>query len=212
LAPERACGKFKNMHPAAELSILAQILVIDLSLAGDNAIVIGMAANGLPAAQRRRAIWTGLGAATVLRIGLAIFAVQLLHLAGLALAGGLLLMWVAWKMYRDLQRTPPSPNPLPLTEEGGQKKLSAAILKILVADLGMSLDNILAVAGAARDHYAILALGLILSVALMGFAATAAAKMLHRWPWLGWLGMAVVAFVAVRMIWDGGQSFWQQLI
>ena len=213
LAPERSCGKLKNMDLATQLSALLQVLIIDLSLAADNAIVIGMAAGGLPPAQRRKAVWIGLGAATLLRIGLAIFAVQLLHITGLALAGGLLLLWVTWKMFRELKHSSRHDPLLPQTPKGGtHKNLSGAILQILLADLGMSLDNILAVAGAAREHYGVLAIGLVFSVMLTGLAATATAKMLHRWPWLGWIGLAVVFFVAVRMIWDGGHVVLEKMI
>jgi len=195
------------MHFAPALAVLFQVFIIDLSMAGDNAIVIGMAARRLPPAQRRRAMWIGLGAATILRIGLAIFAVQLLRITGLALAGGLLLLWVTWKMYRDLNNAAATLEAQLAAKTGKTKPqsstLRAAILQILIADIGMSLDNILAVAGAARDHIEILALGLVFSVALMGLAANATAKMLHRWPWLSWVGMAVVLFVAMRMVWDG---------
>jgi YjbE family integral membrane protein len=197
-----------NLAPA--FAAFVQVLIIDLSLAGDNAIVIGMAARGLPHAQRRRAMLIGLGAATVLRIVLAIFAVRLLRITGLALAGGLLLLWVCWKMYRDLTLAATRlQRQLDPKGESGQSKartLRAAIMQILVADVGMSLDNILAVAGAARDHVFVLATGLIISVALMGVAAGASARLLHRWPWMSWAGMAVVLFVALRMIADGLQQ------
>jgi YjbE family integral membrane protein len=207
LAPEWLCGKVKNMNIASPLTALFQVLVIDLSLAADNAVVIGMAAAGLSLAQRRRAIWLGLLAATALRIGLAFFAVRLLHIAGLTFAGGVLLLWVAWKMARDLRRAP-SVRPARSEErKNAGKKLSTAIVKILLADLGMSLDNILAVAGAARDHYVVLAFGLVLSVGLTGLAATATAKILHRFPWIGWLGVAVVVYVAVDMIAVGSKIF-----
>jgi len=156
----------------------------------------------LPAAQRRRAVVIGLGAATVLRIVLAIFSVQLLHITGLAIAGGLLLLWVAWKMYQEI-RARAHAKEAEQSAKTPRKKLSDAIVQILLADLGMSLDNILAVAGAARDHLVVLAAGLFLSVALMGLASTATAKLLHRWPWLGWLGIATVVYVAAKMIWDG---------
>jgi len=186
------------MNLAAQLSALLQVLVIDLSLAADNALVIGMAAAGLPAAQRHRAVWLGIGAATVLRILLALFATQLLRITGLALAGGLLLLWVAWKMFSSRDG---AANPRATKTES--KTLRAAIVQILLADLGMSLDNVLAVAGAARDHYVILALGLVFSVLLTGAAATAIAKFFQRWPWLIWLGIAVVLYVALGMIRDG---------
>jgi YjbE family integral membrane protein len=196
------------MDLASQLAALLQILIIDLSLAADNAIVIGMAASGLPPEQRHRAVWAGLGAATILRIGLAFFAVQLLHVTGLTLAGGLLLLWVAWKMFQEIrhaQRMRDNKNKADedLNRPIEKKTLGSAIFQILIADVGMSLDNVLAVAGAARDHYFILAVGLMLSIALMGLAANLTAKMLHRWPWLGWVGMVTVLYVAGHMIWDG---------
>jgi YjbE family integral membrane protein len=200
------------MDYAAQLAALLQVFITDISLAGDNAIVIGTAAGGLPPQQRRRAVVIGLAAATLLRIALAVFAVQLLHITGLALAGGLLLLWVVWKMYQEIRRVRHVHNGTHLDARPAagkgmpKKKLSDAIFQILMADLGMSLDNVLAVAGAARGHYAILALGLVLSIGLMGLAATAPAKLLHRWPWLGWIGLLTVLYVALRMIWDGSQG------
>jgi YjbE family integral membrane protein len=202
-----------KIFPAA--TILAQVVLIDISLAADNAIVIGMAANGLPPAQRHKAVWMGLAAAMVIRIGLALFATKLLHVAGLTAAGGFLLLWVTWKMFQEIrhawrlhkenQNAPMDAAAIAAADLKKQpKKLSTAVLQILMADLGMSLDNILAVAGAARDHYYMLSLGLFLSIALMGFAATATARMLHRWPWLSWIGTAVIFGVALRMIWQGG--------
>ncbi len=188
-----------------QFAVFIQVLIIDLSLAADNAVVIGMAAAGLPQEQRRKAILIGLGGATVLRIVFAFFAVQLLHVTGLTLAGGLLLLWVAWKMFGEIRAAKTSSKHS--AKKSPAKKLSAAIWQILIADLGMSLDNVLAVAGAARDHYVVLALGLILSIALTGLAATATAKMVQRWPWINWIGIAAVVFVAVRMIWDGGKVF-----
>ncbi|HUY67897.1 MAG TPA: YjbE family putative metal transport protein [Alphaproteobacteria bacterium] len=177
-----------------------QVVVIDLSLAADNALVIGAAAAGLPPRQRRRAVMIGLGAAVALRIPLAVFAVQLLEITGLLLAGGLLLLWVAWKMFRDLQHDHAHEELSPVPEA---KTLRTAVGQILAADLAMSLDNILAVAGAAREHYLALAAGLILSVALMGAASLLTAKSIKRFPWLGWIGVAVVVYVAGRMVWDG---------
>jgi YjbE family integral membrane protein len=197
---------------STELAALLQVFIIDISLAGDNAIVIGMAARGLPPEHRKRAVLVGLSAATVLRIGLAIFAVRLLDITGLALAGGLLLLWVAWKMFQEIKRAhktgggAESNGVLDIGKGAPKKKLSDAILQILIADIGMSLDNVLAVAGAARDHYVVMAIGLLLSIALMGLAATATANLLQRWPWLTWLGLLTVLFVAARMIWDGAEG------
>jgi len=193
-----------------QLAILLQISIIDLSLAADNAIVIGIAAAGLEAKQRHRAVVIGLGGAVVIRIVLACFAVRLLDIAGLTLAGGLLLLWVTWKMYQQIRHAKKmrdsaaagKETPIP-TAPPGSKKLTEAITQILLADLAMSLDNILAVAGAADDHYVLLAFGLILSVALVGAAATTTAKFFHRFPWIGWIGIATVLYVAVSMMADG---------
>ncbi|MGE3624641.1 MAG: YjbE family putative metal transport protein [Bdellovibrionales bacterium] len=198
------------MDYASQFAALIQVLIIDLSLAADNAIVIGMAANGLPDKQRRKAVWLGLGAATAMRIVMALFAVQLLQVTGLMLAGGLLLLWVSWKMYREIISGSLSPHDKHKTHKHKPpaKTLRSAITQILIADVGMSLDNVLAVAGAARDHMVILAIGLILSIAMMGLAANATAKMLQRWPWLAWVGMLVVLFVALHMIWDGSKQVW----
>ncbi len=181
----------------ALLPVLTQVLVIDLVLAGDNAIVIGLAVNGLPPQQRRRAIWAGIAGATVIRIGFALVALKLLALIGLTLAGGLLLLWVVWKSARELQRADHHAAIHP------SSRLRTAIWRIIVADLSMSLDNVLAVAGAARAHPAVLAIGLLVSVALMGVAASLVARLLHRFRWLAWVGLAIVFYVSVTMIHDG---------
>ncbi len=180
------------------LLALGQVLLIDISLAGDNAVVVGMAVAGLPARQRRLAIMAGIGGATVLRVALGAVALQLLAIIGLLLAGGLLLLWVAWKMYGELRRSHgPQAKPAP-------KTLRQAMLQIILADLSMSLDNVLAVAGAADGHFWVLAAGLVLSVALMGLAANAMATLLERQRWIAWVGLAIVTFVAGKMIRDGG--------
>lgn len=184
------------------LAALVSVVVIDVALAGDNAIVIGMAAAGLPRAYRRRAIFVGTLVATVLRIGLASVAVQLLAMIGLLLAGGLLLLGVAWKLFRELQRAQPSPT------SGGAgraapKSFRQALLQIVAADLSMSFDNILAVAGTAREHPWILVAGLLLSVALTGAVSTLVARLLARHRWISWIGLAIVTFVALRLIWRG---------
>jgi len=182
--------------------ILLQVLVIDLVLAGDNAIVIGLAVNGLAPAQRRQAILAGISAATVIRIGFALFALRMLAIIGLTLAGGILLLWVVWKSARELRQSHRA-------EVQPARSLAGAIQRIVIADLSMSLDNVLAVAGAARAHPAVLALGLILSVALMGLAASFVARLLGRFPWLAWLGIAIVAYVAATMIHDGAGQVMQ---
>ncbi len=176
--------------------ILLQVLLIDLVLAGDNAVVIGLAVNNLPLAQRRKAIWGGITAATVIRIAFALVALKMLALIGLTFAGGILLLWVVWKSARELREA----EDIKVQAAGD---LRAAIWRIIVADISMSLDNVLAVAGAARAHPLILALGLIVSVALMGLAASLVAKLLHRLPWLAWVGLAIVLYVALSMIFEG---------
>jgi YjbE family integral membrane protein len=179
--------------------ILLQVLLIDLVLAGDNAVVIGLAVNGLPAEQRRVAIWVGIAGATAIRIGFALVALKMLAIIGLTLAGGVLLLWVVWKSARELRGSQHA-------EAGSVKpgSLRAAILRIIVADISMSLDNVLAVAGAARQHPAVLALGLLVSVGLMGVAANLVAKLLARFRWLAWVGLAIVLYVSVTMIYQGG--------
>ncbi len=186
---------------AADLVVLAQVLMIDVMLAGDNAVAVGMAAAGLDPSSRRRVILAGLGAAVVLRIGFAVLATQLLSIIGLTLAGGLLLLWVCWKMWRDLRAH--SAEDQAGAERPPAKSFGAALLQIMIADLSMSLDNVLAVAGAAREHPALLVFGLLLSIGLMGVAAATLAKVLNRHRWIGYVGLAVVLYVAGHMIWDG---------
>jgi YjbE family integral membrane protein len=182
------------------LFALAQVVAIDVTLAGDNAIVVGLAVSGLPGHQRTRAIAAGVLAAALIRIALSVVAVQLLAVIGLTLAGGLLLLWVCWKMFRELR--------LGAAHDAGaakpHKTLTQAILQITMADLSMSLDNVLAVAGAAHEHIWVMVLGLVLSVVLMGTAAGLLAKLLSRHRWVAWVGLAIVAFVSAHMIWDGG--------
>jgi YjbE family integral membrane protein len=188
---------------AEELSALIQVLIIDITLAGDNAVVIGLAVNGLPAHQRRSAIIVGIAGATVLRIAFGAVTLQLLQIIGLLFAGGVLLLWVCWKMYRDLMSggghghaevaTPAQP-----------KTLRQAMIQIVIADVSMSLDNVLAVAGAAEGHPWVLVFGIAISVVLMGVAASYIAKLLERYKWIAWIGLIIVLFVAFKMIWDGG--------
>ncbi len=194
-----------------EASALLSVVIIDVVLAGDNAIVVGMAAAGLPAERRRRVIALGILAATVLRILFAFVALELLNsVIGLTVAGGLLLLWVAWKMYREIRSARPivvhahapvvGGEPLPT---GRQKTTAQAMTQIVVADLSMSLDNVLAVAGVARDQPVVLIVGLVLSIALMGVASTYIARLLDRLFWLAWVGLGIITFVALRMIWEG---------
>src|SRR5580692_1614853 len=182
-----------------DLAILAQVVMIDVALAGDNAVVVGMAVAGLPMHRRRPAILLGIGGATLLRILLGAVALRLLDIIGLTFAGGLLLLWVCWRMYRELraaQRTQAGIQP--------EKTLRQAMMQIIVADLSMSVDNVLAVAGAAHGHPWVLVAGLLFSVILMGMAATAIARLLDRFRWIGWIGLLIVLHVAIDMIWTGG--------
>ncbi|HLO78278.1 MAG TPA: TerC family protein [Magnetospirillum sp.] len=183
---------------------LFQVVAIDVALAGDNAIVVGMAAAGLPAALRKRAILIGICAAALLRIVFASFTVQLLQIVGLLLAGGLLLLWVAWKLWRELSgEAGEECADAEATEATSCKSFPQAVWQIVVADVSMSLDNVLAVAGASRDHQWVLVIGLALSVALMGLAANVVARLLKRFRWIAYAGLAIILYVAVRMIWDG---------
>ena len=190
------------------ITAFGEVLMIDLVLAGDNAIVVGALAAGLPADQRKKVILIGIGAALVLRIGFALIVTQLLQVIGLILAGGLLLLWVASKMYRELSHKGESPGCDEITgdERSGlrpAKSFAAAAWAVALADVSMSLDNVLAVAGAAREHPWVLAAGLVLSVALMGLAANLIARYIDRYRWIAWIGLAVILWVAGKMIYDG---------
>jgi YjbE family integral membrane protein len=189
-------------------SALLQVLLIDLVLAGDNAVAVGLAAAGLPAQRRRQAILLGLAAAVGLRIGFALITTQLLEVIGLLLAGGLLLLWVCWKMWRDLRQHAPQPALAggPAAAPPPAKTFGQALATIVAADVSMSLDNVLAVAGAAREHPVVLVAGLLVSIALMGLAANAIAGLLNRRPWIGYVGLAVVLYVALHMIWEGHRA------
>jgi YjbE family integral membrane protein len=182
------------------LSAFFSVVIIDVVLAGDNAIVVGMAAANLEKQQRRRAIFWGIVAATLMRIGLALIAVDLLTIVGLTLAGGLLLLWVAWKLYRDLNsrsdKLTHDAKPAPYT-------FRQALVRIVLADVSMSLDNVLAVAATARDHIWVLVAGLTLSVALMGVASEFTGRLIARYRWVAWIGLAIVTMVALRMIYEG---------
>ncbi|MBN9079412.1 MAG: TerC family protein [Rhizobiales bacterium] len=195
------------------LSALLQVIFIDLVLAGDNAIVIGLAAAGLPKHQRNKAILVGIVAATVLRIGFAAITTQLLQVIGLLLAGGVLLLWVCWKMWREL-RAGHSQEATDVLEgreasfdgSAPRKTFAQAAWLIIVADVSMSLDNVLAVAGAAREHLTVMVFGLVLSIALMGLAATYIARLLQRYRWIAYAGLAIILYVALEMIYRGGQE------
>ncbi len=188
----------------AEMAALGSVIVIDIVMSGDNAVIIGMAAAGLPPELRRRAIIFGIAAATVLRVAFAFVIFQLLAIIGLTLAGGLLLLWVCWKMWRDIRggrmSAPESAGANPRGATTEAKTLRQALTVIVVADVSMSLDNILAVAGAARDHLWVLIFGLTLSIALMAVAANYIARALERHYWLAYVGLAIVGYVAIDMI------------
>lgn len=201
------------------LAAFVQVVLIDLTLAGDNAVVIGLAAAGLPEKQRLRAILIGILAATALRIGFSLITTQLLGIVGLLFAGGVLLLWVCWKMWRELRRPSsvaigaetlahPQANP---PKGAQQKTLRDAVTQIVVADVSMSLDNVLAVAGAARHHPDVLIFGLALSIVLMGLAATFIARLLEKHRWIAYVGLVVILFVALRMMWHGGEEILHQL-
>lgn len=197
----------------SELTAFLQVLFIDLVLAGDNAIVVGMAAASVPLAQRRKVILMGIAAAVVMRIVFAILATKLLAIIGLTLAGGLLLAWVCWKMWRDLRsgQEEDAAADLVADGEGGAatgpgKTVMQAVVQVALADLSMSVDNVLAVAGAAGDHTWVLVSGLLLSVILMGVAATYIARLLTRYHWIGYLGLAMIVWVSLHMIWRGSNE------
>ncbi|KSV77424.1 membrane protein [Sinorhizobium sp. GL2] len=191
-----------DMFTAAGLSALMQVIAIDLVLAGDNAVVIGLAAAGLEPTQRRKAIMVGIFAATVLRIAFATVAVHLLAIIGLLLAGGLLLLWVCWKMWREL-RAGHGDEEAMANESAPRKTFLQAATQIVVADVSMSLDNVLAVAGAAREHPSVLIVGLGLSIALMGIAANLIARLLTRHRWIAYVGLAIILYVSLDMIYRG---------
>lgn len=185
-----------------QAAALLQVVLIDVTLAGDNAVVMGMAVAGLPAGQVNRALLFGIGVATAIRIGLAVVALRLLEVIGLTLAGGLLLLWICTRMFRELRQRPALARGVP----SRRKSFAQAILQITLADLSMSLDNVLAVAGAAHEHPMIMAIGLGLSVLLIGVAARALAGALERHRWIAWIGLLVVLYVACRMIWQGSHE------
>lgn len=210
-----------EIFTAAGFSALLQVIAIDLVLAGDNAIVIGLAAAGLPAEQRKKAILIGVLAATVLRIVFAVITVQLLAILGLLLVGGILLLWVCWKMWRELRTSHEEEHEATealsnadlngdraVAGKAPRKTLAQAATQIVIADVSMSLDNVLAVAGAAREHLTVLVVGLILSIALMGLAASFIARLLHRYRWIAYIGLLIILYVALDMIYRGLLEVW----
>jgi YjbE family integral membrane protein len=202
------------------LTALFQVIMIDLVLAGDNAIVIGLAAAGLPRHQRAKVIFWGIAAATLMRIGFASVTVQLLQIIGLLLAGGILLLWVCWRMWHELRDTHPSPRSVDAATgreidvdaavgpDVPKKTFGQAIWQIIVADVSMSLDNVLAVAGAARNYPYILIFGLGLSIALMGVAASFIARLLQRHRWIAYVGLVIILYVALDMCYRGAREVW----
>lgn len=189
---------------------MCQVIFIDLVLAGDNAIVVGMVAASVAPEQRRRVIIGGIGMAVVLRIMFAAVTIQLLDIIGLTFAGGILLLWVCWKLYREIREQAEEDLGVSALDDGDEesgmprKTIGQAVFQVAIADLSMSLDNVLAVAGAADDYPRAMVFGLILSVVLMGVGATFIAHLLQRYHWIAYLGLAVIGYVAVSMIWRGG--------
>jgi YjbE family integral membrane protein len=201
---------FADIFTAAGLIALGQVILIDLTMAGDNVVIIGTLTSGLPPRERRRVIMLGVAMALVFLIAFALIATRLLMITGLLLAGGLLLLWVAYNMFRELRPRNPVVADDPATErvEGPPrtKTFLRAAVQVTLADLSMSLDNVLAVAAAARHHAAVLFIGLALSVTLMGLAANLVARLVQRFHWIAWAGLAMILYVASRMIWEGGHQ------
>ena len=205
---------FHFMSPA--LAALLQVILIDIVLAGDNALVIGMVASRVPKASRRRVIFWALVVAVILRVILAMVTATILEIIGLMFAGGLLLLWVAWRLYREIRHAEEERIDLQKIREAEDIEAPAAgvsvrkaIVQVALADLSMSLDNVLAVAGAAMDHVWVLTIGLLLSIALMGVAAAMIASLLQRHPWISYAGLIIVLYVALRMIWIGGWEIYR---
>ena len=199
---------FSSIGTPAAMAAFLQVLMIDIVLAGDNAIVVGALAAGLPAEQRRKVIFLGVIAALVLRIAFALVVTQLMQIVGLIFVGGLLLIWVAWRMWRDLRHAGESPGSDEIVgdEHSGlrpAKSFAGAAWAVAIADVSMSLDNVLAVAGAARDHPYVLVFGLILSIALMGIAANFIANLLQKHRWIAYVGLLIILYVAGEMVWRG---------
>ncbi|HEV8406467.1 MAG TPA: YjbE family putative metal transport protein [Sphingomicrobium sp.] len=198
---------FAEILTPAGLAVLIQVILIDLTMAGDNVVIIGTLTSGLPARERRRVILLGVAMAVVFLIAFALIATQLLRVTGLLVAGGLLLLWVAYNMYRELRPTKDIVADDPETAEiegpPASKTFLRAAIQITIADLSMSLDNVLAVAAAARNHPAVLFVGLTLSVTFMGIAASFVARLIHRFPLLAWAGLLMILYVALKMILDG---------
>ena len=190
------------MFDLSAISAFVQVMFVDVALSADNAVVIGIACIGLPAAQRARALWLGIGLATVLRVGFAIVATSLLKVLGLLLAGGVLLLWVAWKLWREIANKHEAGS----GDGATPKTLRRALWQIVVADVSMSLDNVLAVAAAAREHPIVLIIGLGISVLLMAAASSLVARLIERHRWIAYVGLAVIVYIAGNMIWHGAHE------
>ena len=203
----------EGIFDASQASAFVQIVLIDIVMSGDNAIIIGMAAAGLPPELRKKAIFWGIIGATVLRIFFAVIVVQLLAIIGIKVVGGLLLLWVCWRMWQEIRAGVTVEDMERQADEKAQKgppkTMRMAMINIIVADATMSLDNVLAVAGAARDHLEMLIFGLVLSIALMALTANFIAKLLEKHSWLGYLGLVIIAYVAVQMLWQGSAEVYQ---
>jgi YjbE family integral membrane protein len=185
---------------------LINVIIIDVVLAGDNAIIVGLAASRVAPEMRRSVIFWGMAGAVVLRVAFAAVTVQLLAIVGLTLAGGLLLLWVCWKMYRELARKPAAHGSGPGTAPRTPMDFRAAVTQIVIADLSMSLDNVLAVAGAAKGSGWVLVIGLGVAIVLMAVAANYIANLLVRYPWITWIGLAIIVYVAFDMIFEGSRE------
>ena len=198
---------FADIFTAAGLLTLGQVILIDLTMAGDNVVIIGTLTSGLPDRERKRVIMFGVGMALIFLVGFALIATQLLHVTGLLVAGGLLLLWVAYNMYRELTPTKiviaDDPSTSAIEGPPRSKSFLRAAIQVTLADLSMSLDNVLAVAATARDHPAVLFIGLALSVTLMGLAANLVARLVQRYRWIAWGGLLMILYVAGKMIYDG---------
>jgi YjbE family integral membrane protein len=202
---------FAEILTPAGLAVLLQVILIDLTMAGDNVLIIGTLTSGLPARERRKVIMLGVGIAVLFLIAFALIATQLLRITGLLIAGGLLLLWVAYNMYRELSPAKEvvvdDPSTLEIEGPPASKTFLQAAIQVTIADLSMSLDNVLAVAAAARSHPSVLFVGLALSVTFMGVAASYAARLVNRFPLLAWAGLLMILYVALKMIWEGWHDF-----
>ncbi len=196
---------FADVLTPGGVAALGQVIMIDLMLAGDNVVILGTLAAGLPEAARKKVLTIGVAMALVFLIGFALLATRLLQIVGLTLGGGLLLLWVGWKLFRELRRGHVGHAPVDAPAKPA-KTVTAAVIQVALADLSMSLDNVLAVAGAARDHPAVLLVGLALSVTLMAVAASYIARIIERHQWIAYIGLVVIVYVAGKMIVDGSHQ------